>query len=277
MNKASIDTFELVNKAYDSIRDEIPFVPKVGLVLGSGLGNYAENIKVVKEIKYSSIEGFPTSTVSGHDGKYIFGYVNEVPVVCMKGRVHYYEGYSIHEVVMPIRLMKLFGISILFLTNAAGGMGDGFKAGDLMMITDQISIFAPNPLIGPNIDELGTRFPDMSNIYNAKLCDVIRESANELGIELKEGVYTMVTGPSYESPSDVRFLKMIGSGAVGMSTVPEAIAANHMGIKVCGVSCITNMAAGINEKPLSHEEVKEAGNLVADKMTKLVTLSITRF
>ena len=277
MNRESIETYEQVKVAYESIKSELPFVPKVGLILGSGLGDYAKNIDVIKEIPYSEIPGFPVSTVSGHDGKFIFGYVGEVPIVCMKGRVHYYEGYSVQQVVMPIRLMGKFGISILFLTNAAGGMGDGFKAGDLMLIVDQISLFAPNPLIGPNIDELGVRFPDMSNIYNKELCEIIRQSANNLDIELKEGIYTMDSGPSYESPADVRLLKLLGTSAIGMSTVPEAIAANHMGIKVCGLSCITNLASGISEKPLSHDEVKEAGILVSNKMSRLVSECIKRF
>lgn len=261
----------------DAVRKVTDFEPEVALVLGSGLGNYAENIKVECEVSYSDIPGFPVSTVPGHAGKFIFGYVGDVKVVCMKGRVHYYEGYNVTDVVLPARLMRLLGAKILFLTNAAGGMGDGFSAGDLMLITDHISTFAPNPLIGPNIEELGPRFPDMSSVYQKDLQDVIRAVAKENNITLKEGVYVQVTGPSFESPAEIRMLKMMGASAVGMSTVNEAIAANHAGMRVCGVSCISNLAAGMSDQPLSHEEVQEAADKAAPLFTKLVTESIKRF
>ena len=261
----------------EAVRKVTDFEPEVALILGSGLGNYAENIKIEKEIEYSQIPGFPVSTVPGHAGKFIFGYVGDVKVVCMKGRVHYYEGYNISDVVLPIRLMGMLGAKILFLTNAAGGLGDGFAAGNLMLINDHISCFAPNPLIGPNLDELGPRFPDMSSVYKKDLQDVIRKVAKENGIDLKEGVYAQLTGPSFESPAEIKMLKSLGVSAVGMSTVVEAIAANHMGLKVCGVSCISNLAAGISSQPLSHEEVQEAADMVAPLFTKLVTESIKAF
>ncbi len=269
--------YEKLLKCRDAVRKITDFEPDVALVLGSGLGNYAENIKVECEVSYSDIPGFPVSTVPGHAGKFIFGYVGDVKVVCMKGRVHYYEGYDVTDVVLPARLMKLLGAKILFLTNASGGMGDGFAAGDLMLITDHISNFAPNPLIGPNIEELGVRFPDMSEVYKKDLQDVIRSVAKENGIKLQEGVYVQVTGPSFESPAEIRMLKHLGASAVGMSTVNEAIAADHAGMRVCGVSCISNLAAGITEQPLSHEEVQEAADKAAPLFTKLVTESIKRF
>jgi purine-nucleoside phosphorylase len=261
----------------EAIRERTDFVPDVALVLGSGLGNYAENIEIECEIPYSEIPGFPVSTVPGHAGKFIFGYVGDVKVVCMKGRIHFYEGYDVSDVILPCRVMKMLGAKILFLTNASGGIGEGFAAGDLMLITDHISLFAVNPLIGPNPDELGPRFPDMSNVYRHELQDVIRSVAKENGIDLKEGVYAQVTGPSFESPAEIRMLGILGASAVGMSTVNEAIAANHMGMKVCGVSCISNLAAGLSENPLSHEEVQEAADKAAPLFTKLVTESIKRF
>ena len=229
--------FDKLMNCYNSVRSKTDFVPKVALVLGSGLGDYADSIKVVTEIAYSDIEGFPVSTVPGHTGKFIFGYVGEVPVVCMKGRVHYYEGYPVSDVVLPTRLMKLLGAEILFLTNASGGMNKNFKAGDLMLITDHIGIFAPNPLMGPNIDELGTRFPDMSNVYDLDLQDIIRNTAKSDNIDIQEGVYVQLTGPSYESPAEIKMLSGFAD-AVGMSTVVEAVAANHAGMKICGISCV---------------------------------------
>ena len=269
--------YEKLLKCKEAVRKVTDFEPDVALVLGSGLGNYAENIKIEAEIPYSDIPGFPVSTVPGHAGKFIFGYLGDVKLVCMKGRVHFYEGYDVHDVVLPARLMKLLGAKILFLTNAAGGMGDGFGPGNLMLITDHISCFAPNPLIGQNADELGPRFPDMSEVYDKDLQDIIRSVAKENAIDLKEGVYAQLTGPSFESPAEIRMLKMLGASAVGMSTVNEAIAANHMGLKICGVSCISNLAAGISDVPLCHEEVQEAADKAAPLFTKLVTESIKRF
>ncbi|MCX4378920.1 MAG: purine-nucleoside phosphorylase, partial [Lachnospiraceae bacterium] len=257
----------------DSVKSKTDFTPQVALVLGSGLGDYADSIKIVSEIEYKDIDGFPVSTVPGHAGKFIFGYVGEVPIVCMKGRVHYYEGYPVSDVVLPARLMKLLGAQILFLTNASGGMNKNFHAGDLMLITDHIGIFAPNPLMGANIDELGTRFPDMSNVYSTDLQEIIRNTAKTNGIDLKEGVYVQLTGPSYETPAEIKMLSHFAD-AVGMSTVVEAIAANHCGMKVCGISCVCNLAAGMNPTPLSHKEVQEAADKAAPKFQKLVTESI---
>lgn len=269
------EVYDKLMNCYKSVREKTDFVPEAALVLGSGLGNYADHIQVVTEINYSDIEGFPVSTVVGHAGKFIFGYVGKVPVVCMKGRVHYYEGYPVSDVVLPTRLMKLLGAKILFLSNASGGMNRKFQAGDLMMITDHIGIFAPNPLIGANIEELGTRFPDMSHVYDLELQDLIRTMAKENNIPLQEGVYVQLTGPSYESPAEIRMLADYAD-AVGMSTVVEAIAANHCGLRVCGISCVCNLAAGMNPTPLSHKEVQEAADKAAPLFTELVTKVIEK-
>lgn len=271
------EVYEKLMGCYDCVRRKTDFVPETAIVLGSGLGDFAESIRVEYELPYGGIEGFPVSTVPGHAGRFIFGYIDETPVVCMKGRVHYYEGYPISDVVLPARLMKLMGAKILFLTNAAGGVNTSFHAGDLMLIRDQISVFAPNPLIGPNIDELGVRFPDMSTVYDTELQQVIRSTARENGIFLQEGVYTQLTGPSFESPAEIRMLRTLGCDAVGMSTVVEAIAANHMGMKICGISCICNLAAGMTAAPLSHEEVQAAADAAAPNFKKLVTESVRKF
>lgn len=270
MNKV----YEKLLRCYRSVREKTDLVPETAVVLGSGLGGFADEIQVETEIDYHDIEGFPVSTAPGHAGKFIFGYINEIPVVCMKGRVHYYEGYDISDVVLPIRLMHLMGAKVLFLTNASGGINRNFKPGDFMLIRDQISDFVPSPLIGPNIDELGVRFPDMSNIYSNDLCHVIKKTAEELEIDLKEGTYIQLTGPNYESPAEIRMCSVLGADAVGMSTAVEAIAANHCGMKICGISCISNLASGISDHPLSTEEVEAAGEKSAPVFRKLVKNSI---
>lgn len=266
--------YQKLMDCYACFQKKISFVPQVALVLGSGLGDYANDIKVVAELDYKEIEGFPTSTVQGHEGKYIFGYVGTVPVVCMKGRVHYYEGYDISDVVLPICLMKLMGAKVLFLTNASGGINTEFRAGDLMLIQDQISDFVPSPLIGANMEELGTRFPDMSEIYDKKLQQIIKKTAAVNDIPLEQGVYIQLTGPNFESPAEVRMCRILGADAVGMSTACEAVAANHMRMHICGISCIANMACGITPNPLTHKEVQEAADRVAPRFKKLVTKSI---
>lgn len=270
------EVYEKLLRCYDSVKEKITFEPKVALVLGSGLGDYADSIRVEAELPYGEIEGFPVSTVPGHDGKFIFGYVGEVPVVCMKGRVHYYEGYPISDVVLPTRLMYLMGARVLFLTNASGGVNPDYKAGDLMLMTDHIACFVPNPLMGENAPELGVRFPDMSEIYDKDLRQIIKDCAQKENIPLQEGVYLQLTGPSYESPAEVRMLKTLGADAVGMSTAVEAIAANHLGMKICGISCVCNPAAGLSPQPLTHEEVQEAANKTAPLFKKLVTETILK-
>lgn len=264
--------YDQVHAACEAVKNMTSFQPTVALTLGSGLGNYASEIKIEAEIPYESIPNFPVSTVAGHDGKFLFGTVGDVKVVCMKGRVHFYEGYDVSEVVMPVRLLRLLGVETMFLTNAAGGVNPSFAAGDLMLVKDHISLFfAHNPLIGQNDERFGTRFPDMSHVYEPAYCDVIRRVAKDNNIPLQEGVYCQLTGPSYETPAEIKLLQTCGADAVGMSTVVEAIAARHAGMKVAAVSCISNMAAGISPVPLSHKEVQETADRVAPLFTKLVT------
>ena len=254
-----------------SVRAKTDFKPEVALILGSGLGDYADEIRIETTIDYTDIEGFPTSTVAGHKGRFVFGYVENVPVVIMQGRVHYYEGYPMSDVVLPTRLMGMMGAKKLFLTNAAGGVNTSFKPGDFMMITDHITTGIPSPLIGRNIDELGSRFPDMSEVYSRRIQDVIRTSAKKRGISIQEGVYVQFTGPNYETPAEVKMAAIWGGDAVGMSTACEAMAARHMGLEVCGISCITNMAAGISKEELNHKEVQETADRVAKSFKELVT------
>lgn len=266
--------YETLQQALACVRRKTDFVPSVGLILGSGLGELADSLDAVATVDYAEIEHFPVSTVPGHRGRFVFGYFGQTPVVIMQGRVHYYEGYSMQEVVMPVRLMRLMGAKALFLTNAAGGANRSFRAGDLMLLTDQLMCLVPNPLIGPNVEELGPRFPDMSQIYDAQLRSVILKTAQEQGVDLKQGIYCQFTGPTFESPAEVRAAITLGADAVGMSTACEAAAARHCGLRVCGISCITNQAAGLSDAPLSHEEVTEVGRAVAPVFRRLVRESI---
>lgn len=268
--------YEKVKACYEYCRSVTDFKPRIGLILGSGLGNYARNMKVECEIPYGDIPGFPVSTVEGHDGRFLFGYIGEVPAVLMKGRVHYYEGYSIEDVVLPTRLMKLLGIEVLFLTNASGGINRNFHVGDFMMITDQISNFVPSPLIGENVSELGTRFPDMTHIYDPELQQLIRDTAKEENISIQEGVYLQTTGPNFESPAEIRMFAVLGADAVGMSTACEAIAARHAGVRVCGISCVSNMASGISEEELSHLDVQAVADNRSEEFERLVTQIIRK-
>ena len=270
------DEYKRIMACLECIQKKVNFQPKVALVLGSGLGDYGDNIDIRYRVDYAEIDNFPISTVEGHQGRFLFGYIKDVPVVVMQGRIHYYEGYSMSDVVLPVRLMHLMGAEILMLTNSSGGLNPDFVPGDLMMITDQISTFVPSPLIGKNIDELGTRFPDMTHIYDISLQQMIRDAAKDMDFSLKEGVYIQFTGPNYESPAEVRMARLLGADAVAMSTACEAVAAKHMGMRICGISCISNMAAGITGQPLSHEEVKAAGERVAPVFSKLVTESIVK-
>ena len=266
--------YEKLMKCFQCVQQKITFKPEIALILGSGLGDYADTMEVVETLDYHDIEGFPVSTVPGHKGRFVFGYAGGVPIVAMQGRVHFYEGYKPQDVVLPIRLMKLMGAKVLFLTNAAGGINRSFNAGDFMLITDQISMSVPSPLIGENIDELGVRFPDMSEVYSRRLRKIIENSAVTAGVPLRKGVYIQTTGPQYETPAEIRAYERLGADAVGMSTAIEAIAARHAGMEICGISCISNLAAGISVNPLTHAEVQETADRVAPLFKKLVTQAI---
>ncbi|NMP38178.1 MAG: purine-nucleoside phosphorylase [Clostridiales bacterium] len=271
-----IPSWERIEKCVSDVRKKTDFVPELALVLGSGLGDFAESAEAVAVVNYSEIDGFPVSTVPGHKGRFFFGYVEGVKCVIMQGRVHYYEGYTMEEVVLPVRLMNALGAETLFLTNAAGGISPTFSAGDFMLINGHISSFVPSPLIGKNIDRLGVRFPDMSEVYDKNLREIIKQSASEQNIALKEGVYVQLTGPNFETPQEIKMLSMLGADAVGMSTVCEAVAAKHAGMSVCGISCISNLAAGISKTPLSHAEVSETADRVAPDFKRLISASVKK-
>jgi len=243
---------------------------KIGLILGSGLGNYAEKIENKRFVNYGDLPGFPQSRVEGHKGRFVIGELFGKTVICMQGRFHYYEGYPQSQIALAIRVMKRLGVEKLLLTNAAGGVNLDFSSGDLMMISDHINFSGSHPLIGTNDDDFGPRFPDQSNVYDRDLRAKVRVAAKEVGVALQEGDYMMFSGPSFESPAEIVFARTIGASAVGMSTVPEAITAAHCGIKTVGISLITNMAAGILNQPLSHEEVQETAAIASEKFAKLV-------
>lgn len=252
------------------LKEAYPHTPKIGLILGSGLGVLADEINQPTKIRYEEIPNFPVSTVEGHAGQLVFGQLEGVEVVAMQGRFHYYEGYSFDKVTFPVRVMKELGVEMLIVTNAAGGINESFVPGDLMLISDHINNMGSNPLIGPNNSELGVRFPDMSEAYAKDLRSVAKQVGQKLNIKLQEGVYVGNTGPTYETPAEVRMLRTIGGDAVGMSTVPEVIVARHSGLKVLGISCISNMAAGILDQPLNHEEVMETTEKVKNDFLAFV-------
>ncbi len=262
--------YERICACVEDIRKLTSFQPEIALVLGSGLGDVADSIEIETIIDYKQISNFPISTVDSHKGRFVLGKLGERNVICMQGRVHYYEGYSMQDVVLPIRVMGMLGAKKLLLTNASGGINETFQAGDFMMITGHIPTFIPNPLIGANIDELGCRFPGMDQVYDLMMQESIRKAAMEASVELKEGKYVQLTGPSFETPEEISFLRMIKADAVGMSTVCEAIAAVHMGMKVAGISCVSNMAAGMNQKPLSADDVNETTNRIHDSFVRFI-------
>lgn len=242
----------------------------IGLILGSGLGEFAEQMENKRTVPYEEIPHFPVSTVSGHSGQLICGEVEGATILAMQGRFHYYEGYSMEEVILPVRLMKKLGVRALIVTNAAGIVAKSFSPGDLMLMTDHLNFMGNNPLIGPNDDRIGPRFPDLSSAYSPILQQLAREAAKDVAIPLKEGVYAGVTGPSYETPAEIRMLRSLGAHAVGMSTVPEVIAAVHQGMDVLGISCLTNMAAGLTDEPLDHEQVITTAERVKIDFMKLM-------
>ena len=269
--------YKKLEKCLKSIREKTDFKPEKAVILGSGLGDYAEKIKIERIVKYTEIEGFPVSTVQGHKGQFVFGYVKDVPVVLMQGRVHYYEGYSMQDVVLPTRLMGMMGAKKVLLTNAAGGVNPSFRPGDFMLITDHITTAVPSPLIGPNIEELGTRFPDMSEAYSKRLIKKAFEIAEKNNIYLQQGVYVGTQGPTFETPAEYKYFKIIGGDAVGMSTVPEVIVARHGDMEVFAISVITDLGVeGIVEKA-SHEEVQKAAALAQPKMTLIMKELVEQF
>ncbi|WP_127575067.1 purine-nucleoside phosphorylase [Paenibacillus barengoltzii] len=260
----------MIREAADYIRSRSGLTPKVGLILGSGLGVLADHIEEPVSINYSDIPFFPQSTVEGHAGELLIGTVQGTPVVLMKGRFHMYEGYGPEMTAFPVRVMKELGVKTLLVTNAAGGVNTSYEPGDLMLISDHLNLTGRNPLVGPNDEELGPRFPDMSQAYSRRLREIARKVAADKGVPLQEGVYAGLLGPTYETPAEIRMLRTLGADAVGMSTVSETIVARHAGIEVLGISCISNMAAGILDQPLSHQEVMETTERVREKFLSLV-------
>lgn len=269
---------KILNEASEFIKNKIENrKPKIGIVLGSGLGMFAEKLENKLVISYNDIPHFHQTTVVGHKGNLIIGEINGVEIAAFQGRFHAYEGHDQATVVLPVRILSQIGVETLILTNASGGINSNYKPGDLVALTDHINMTGKSPLTGPNHEELGPRFPDMSDTYKVELTKILEDCAQEMGITLHKGVYAGVMGPAYETPAEIRMLKTIGSDMVGMSTVPEAIAANHAGLKVCAVSCITNYAAGISEEKLSHDDVKDVANMAMEKFTKLLQAAVCKF
>lgn len=262
---------KIAGDATDFLKEKLKnFKPDVGLILGSGLGILAEDIEQPIFVPYDDIPNFPVSTVAGHAGRFVFGKLQGKNVCAMQGRFHYYEGYSLNEVTLPVRVMKALGVKTLIVTNAAGGINESFSPGDLMLITDHINFLPDHPLIGPNDENLGPRFPDMTEAYSRKLRDIARQSAQNLGLNIREGVYLATSGPTYETPAEVRMMRTLGADACGMSTVPEVIVARHGQMEVLGISCITNLAAGILDRPLSHDEVIRTTKKAQKDFSRLV-------
>jgi purine-nucleoside phosphorylase len=270
MEAALSDLYSRAQNAARTIRERTAAEAQIAVVLGSGLGAFAEEFEDSVALPYREIPGFVSSTAQGHAGRLVIGKVEGVPVVAMQGRVHYYEGYSLEEVTFPIRTFKLLGINTLILTNAAGGIDVQLSQGALMVISDHLNLMGVNPLRGPNDERFGPRFPDMSEVYSRDLQELASEEARALEITARRGIYAALAGPSYETPAEIHMLRAFGADAVGMSTVPEAIVARHMDLRVLGISCITNMAAGISESPINHEEVMETGQRVRESFTQLL-------
>ncbi|MEQ8196708.1 MAG: purine-nucleoside phosphorylase [Clostridiaceae bacterium] len=264
-----------IKEAADFILSKTKYKPNIGLILGSGLGSLGDYIEDAEYYNYDEIPHFPTSTVQGHAGKLIIGKLQGKTIVSMQGRFHYYEGYTMQQVTFPIRVMKLLGIQKLLVTNAAGAVNTSYDAGDLMLISDHINLCGTNPLIGKNLEDFGPRFPDMSEPYNKDLRNKAKAAASALNLTLREGVYAMMSGPSYETPAEIKMIRTLGGDAVGMSTIPEVIIANHQGMQVLGISCISNMAAGILHTPLSHKEVIETSEKVKNNFISLMKSIIT--
>ena len=267
---ASTSLYERAEHATRIIRSRISVEPRIAVVLGSGLGGFADDFENPVAIPYEDIPGFVRSTAQGHAGRLVVGTVDSIPVLAMQGRVHYYEGYSLEEVTFPIRTFGLLGVKTLVLTNAAGGINVQLTQGALMVISDHLNLMGVNPLRGPNDERFGPRFPDMSAVYSPELQELVIDEARAINVEVRRGIYGALTGPSYETPAEIHLLRTLGADAVGMSTVPEAIVARQMGIEVLGISCITNMAAGISDEPINHEEVMATGDRVQATFTELL-------
>ncbi len=270
-----MNELDMIYECARIIKERIDVTPTVGMILGSGLGEYAEKIENPIKIPYSDLPNFPVSTVHGHEGQFVVGTLHGKSVIAMQGRVHYYEGYSQREITLPIRIMKVLGVDYMVITNAAGGVNRNYKPGTLMLIRDHINFSGSHPLIGGNLEEFGARFPDLTTIYRKSLREQLKSTAKREGIHLEEGVYMMFSGPSYETPSEVIFAERFGADAVGMSTVPEAIVCAHCNIPVIGISCITNMGAGILDQPLDHSEVMETANMVKKDFIKVLDLILS--
>lgn len=262
--------YEKLERAYKDLRTKTDFEPELAIVLGSGLGKLADQVEKLGELSYKDIEGFPVSTAPGHKGRFIFTEIHGVKTVIMQGRVHYYEGYPMSDVVLPTRLMGMMGAKTLIVTNACGGANPEFNVGDLMVIRDHIAQFVPSPLIGTNVEQLGVRFPDMTEVYKKEYGDLVLKIGQEKGFNMREGVYCQFTGPAYETPTEVRMAALLGADAVGMSTTVESTAARHMGMDVCGISLITNKAAGLSDELLSEQEVIDAGEAASEYFIELV-------
>jgi purine-nucleoside phosphorylase len=271
-----MNEFERVVEAVKFVSGKCPFEPVVGIVLGSGLGDFADHLSAAVCLPYAEIPHFKKTSIQGHAGRLVMGRVGDVPVAVLQGRYHYYEGHDISDVVFPVRVLCRLGIKRLVLTNAAGGISPPLAPGDLMVIRDHLNLMGVHPLRGENDERLGPRFPDMSEVYDRKAAEVFEAALGSLGLPVRSGVYAALSGPSYETPAEIRMLSVLGADAVGMSTVPEAIAARHMGVKVAGVSCITNLAAGISPTPLSHKEVTETADRVKKTFIALLETAIPR-
>ena len=273
---AGTGVYERAEHASRVIRARTKLEPRIAIVLGSGLGGFADDFDEAIGVPYEEIPGFMRSTAQGHAGRLVIGKVDTVPVVAMQGRVHYYEGYSLEEVTFPIRTFSLLGVKTLILTNASGGINVELSQGTLMVISDHLNLMGDNPLRGANEERFGPRFPDMSAVYAPELQALVVEEARAIGVDVRRGIYGALSGPSYETPAEIHLLRALGADAVGMSTVPEAIVARHMGMEVLGISCITNMAAGISDEPINHEEVMATGDRVRDAFAQLLRGVVSR-
>jgi purine-nucleoside phosphorylase len=273
---AGTGLYERAEHAARIIRSRTTETPRIAIILGSGLGAFADDFENAVSIPYKDITGFPRSTAEGHAGRLVVGKIDQVPLMAMQGRVHFYEGYSLEQVTFPIRVFKLLGIKTLILTNASGGVNVQFSQGALMIISDHLNLLGDNPLRGPNDTRFGPRFPDMTAVYSPELQEIVIEEAKALNVEVRRGIYAALAGPSYETPAEIHLMRTLGADAVGMSTVPEAIVARHMDLEVLGISCITNMAAGLSDEPINHDDVMATGDRVRETFTQLLRKVVGR-